>query len=76
MLIAERLRLRVSKMLIQHEEQMISITVSFGVTGLPATMSKKDISYEEIIGLADEFLYEAKKAGRNRIIGNPVKCAQ
>ncbi|HIJ37061.1 MAG TPA: diguanylate cyclase [Deltaproteobacteria bacterium] len=76
MLVAERLRLKVSEMLIQHEERMISITVSFGVTCLPSTQANKDISYEEIIGLADEFLYEAKKAGRNRVIGHPVKCAQ
>ena len=76
MMLAERLRSKVSKMLIEHEEQMNSITVSFGVTGFPAKMKNKNISSEEIIGLADEFLYEAKKAGRNRIIGHPVKCAQ
>ena len=74
--LAERLRVNVSEMLIDFEERKDSITVSFGVTGLPATMKNHDISHEEIIGLADRFLYEAKETGRNRIVGHPIKCAR
>ncbi len=76
MLLAERLRLRVSEMHILHEGRMISITVSFGVTGLSSGQTPKEISYEELIGLADKFLYEAKQSGRNRTVGHPLICAQ
>ncbi|MEM7220418.1 MAG: diguanylate cyclase [Pseudomonadota bacterium] len=41
------------------------VTMSYGVASLPATA---DTSAEELIGLADAALYEAKKAGRNRVM--------
>jgi len=76
MILAERLRLKIAEMRIEHEEKQIEITVSFGVTGLPSKPLNSDMSYEEIIGFTDKFLYEAKQAGRNRVVGRPIKCVQ
>jgi len=72
-LLAERLRTKVSEHIIVFREKEIRITASFGVTGLPSFQgvadSLKEISHEDIIGIADKCLYAAKKGGRNRVMG-------
>lgn len=62
-LLAERLRVSVENMSIQHEHKIIKLTASFGVAemGLEHTI-------EETIKRADVAVYKAKDAGRNCVI--------
>ncbi|GAB6184390.1 diguanylate cyclase [Thermodesulfovibrio hydrogeniphilus] len=59
--IAERLRIAVE----QHFFNLLreKITVSFGVAGLPPPKDQY-----ELIELADKYLYDAKKSGRNKVV--------
>ncbi len=68
---AERLRKSVSKKVIEIQENQLQITASFGVTGFASHTPEEKISYEAMINRADEFMYEAKEKGRNRVIGGP-----
>ena len=63
----ERVRQAVCAMRVQYEEDIISITASFGVY-LVAPSSELEL--EEMIKHADEALYSAKAAGRNRVVIN------
>lgn len=58
--IAERLRQNVANMLIAHETEVISLSVSIGVSRLT---NADDL--EAFIGRADQAMYAAKSAGRN-----------
>jgi diguanylate cyclase (GGDEF)-like protein len=60
--VAERLREAVSQIAIPTEREALTFTVSVGV-GTYRTRS----SIDEIIGRADQALYRAKTAGRNRV---------
>jgi len=61
---ADRLREVLSKLTVQAKDQLISFTVSIGVT-----MAKEsDDTLEEILNRADEALYKAKRGGRNRVV--------
>ncbi len=62
--LAERVRLTVQQAKFAHEGRAIPVTVSLGVAGYPSTRAK---DAAELIGAADQALYEAKKAGRNRV---------
>jgi len=61
--VAERIRTNVSALKTLYNQKHISITMSFGVAELGMTRAT---SAEGFIRIADEALYEAKKAGRNR----------
>ncbi len=63
--IAERLRLKIEKLQLKYNNQLIKITASFGVYTLN---NCENICFEEFIRLADENLYKAKKAGRNKVV--------
>ena len=66
--VAERLRLRVANNPIHtHEGKDISVTVSIGVTEAHAGES-----IQEVLERADQALYQAKQAGRNRVEINDV----
>jgi diguanylate cyclase (GGDEF)-like protein len=64
---AERLRKHIAKKIIEWEGEKISITASFGVTGFNASKPFEKISPEDLINTADNYLYEAKNEGRNRV---------
>jgi diguanylate cyclase (GGDEF)-like protein len=66
--LAERLRKHIAKKIIETEEDKVSITASFGVTGFDASTSSNNITSETLINTADKYLYEAKKQGRNKVI--------
>jgi diguanylate cyclase (GGDEF)-like protein len=72
MLLAERLREACSQRIITIQEQQISITASFGVTGLASEMPVSDISGEILLQQCDACLYQAKNQGRNRVIGQAL----
>jgi diguanylate cyclase (GGDEF)-like protein len=64
---AERLRAAVEALRLPHPTGG-SVTVSAGV----ASLSDELQAPEEIFELADQALYRAKGAGRNRVMASPV----
>jgi len=63
--IAERLRLLVQKTPIETDIGSVSITISIGV----AVMEQANtISLDQLLFRADEAMYRAKRAGRNRVV--------
>lgn len=69
--VAERLRKTVEAAPFQFGEIQVSVTASFGVSSLEEAASDG-----EIISKADEALYEAKSAGRNRVTVNSWPSAR
>jgi two-component system, cell cycle response regulator len=63
-IVAERIRYAVEKHSFAYEGTPIPVTVSVGVAAVP-TPSIRDAN--ELISAADQMLYEAKRAGRNRV---------
>ncbi|MGH1374620.1 MAG: diguanylate cyclase [Cellvibrionaceae bacterium] len=61
--IAERLRARVSAMVIEQGEQSLRLTCSLGVV----ESSSSDLSVEQVIERADSALYHSKHKGRNQV---------
>jgi diguanylate cyclase (GGDEF)-like protein len=62
---AEKVRRIVETMLFRHEQKAIPCTVSLGVAALEAG----DDSGKTLYARADARLYQAKEAGRNRVVG-------
>lgn len=64
--VAEMLRQSVERLALTIEGQAVAVTASLGVTtyagGGPGTLSLQDIQRQ-----ADEAMYQAKAAGRNRV---------
>jgi diguanylate cyclase (GGDEF)-like protein len=69
--LAERLRNHIAQKTIETEEDKVSITASFGVTGFDASIPSKNITTEALINTADKYLYEAKKQGRDKVVKGP-----
>ena len=65
---ANRLRIHLAKKIVEWEGEKISITASFGVTGVNASKPFEKISPEDLINAADKYLYQAKNEGRNKVI--------
>jgi two-component system, cell cycle response regulator len=63
--VAERVRAMVERMSFTYDGQAISITASLGVAGYPMVAANNT---DELIKVADAALYEAKRAGRNRVV--------
>src|SRR6185436_11318492 len=63
---AERLRLTVAKTAVptDHAPEPLRVTVSVGVAAL-----SDGESLDELLARADQSLYQAKRAGRNRVVG-------
>jgi len=62
--VAERVRSMVQDHEFQYEGKQFHITVSVGVTG---TAGESQMTPLELLRFADEKLYQAKSAGRNRV---------
>jgi two-component system, cell cycle response regulator len=63
--VAERLRVMVEKHAFQYEGKTYPLTVSVGVA---ATDGSRPLSPSDLIGEADQKLFEAKRQGRNRVV--------
>jgi len=62
--LAEKIRVMVEVERFNFEGQLIPVTISLGVSELSPICSNA----EDLIGVADEMLYKAKAAGRNRVV--------
>lgn len=62
---AEKVRRIVETTPLKYEQELVACSVSLGV----ATVGKEDATGEDLYKRADERLYEAKQAGRNRVAG-------
>jgi len=62
--VAERLRTAIASRGIASEGAELQVTASFGVSALSAAMPE---SIDDLVRAADEALYRAKLAGRNRV---------
>ncbi len=65
-LAAERLRLALEGGDIRHGAARLVVTASFGVASYPHELVTKP---QDLISLADAALYDAKRSGRNRVVG-------
>lgn len=61
------LRIELSKVPLPTSEGVQHLTVSAGVGSWP----EDGRGFEEVLGRVDERLYEAKRSGRNRVVGPP-----
>lgn len=66
--VAERIRHTVETMVIELDDQTLSITVSIGVASYSPT---QESTTHQLIEQADAALYEAKRSGRNRVNSAP-----
>ncbi len=63
-IVGDRVRYAVEKRQIVYETRTIPITISVGVAAVPSSTIKDATDF---ISAADQMLYEAKRAGRNRV---------
>lgn len=70
--VAERLRRVVSEKIFRLKGREIRITSSFGVSSFHPARDQR-ATFDSLMEQADEFLYEAKREGRNRVKGQKVK---
>lgn len=66
-LTAERLRQAVEQNVVQLSKGNYRVTTSIGVSGLRAA----DKGVVDVLKRADDALYQAKRAGRNRVVVEP-----
>ena len=63
-LLAERIRARIEETRFTFEDEVLPITVSIGVAGLPETRCDQP---HQLVAAADAALYQSKRMGRNRV---------
>lgn len=70
MIVAERIRMEICSEPVLSGEESIKTSVSIGVAAVPSPMIE---SPEDLFRIADQALYRAKKAGRNRVMAAKEK---
>ncbi len=61
---AERIRHEVERLVLSCHDEAVRVTISLGLTAYPSDGASKDV----LIAHADQALYRAKRAGRNRVM--------
>ena len=72
MILAERLRNKISKKAFKTHGGTLNITASFGVTGWNKRNQDNKISSDVMINRVDQYLYQAKNGGRNMVKGGEL----
>lgn len=74
LIVAERLRRAVEELRIPHQDSPINsaVTISLGVASIVPPRQQADMTEQNLIRRADDALYQAKNAGRNRTAAAPV----
>ncbi len=67
--LAERLRRLVAEKVIATPAGDITITASFGIASFTPGGPENHPAPETLLNEADQFMYQAKKSGRNRVVG-------
>ena len=65
--LAERIRTRVAELRVPVGDQLVSVTVSVGVAVFDPRVTTRDEPVRALVEAADQRLYQAKHAGRNRV---------
>ncbi len=65
--IAQRIRSSIAKLRVEVEGHLISVTASIGVSVVSGDVDDVDEAARSLIDEADTRLYQAKRAGRNRV---------
>ncbi|GAA5786740.1 hypothetical protein GCM10007860_11470 [Chitiniphilus shinanonensis] len=65
--VAEKLRAAAAAAWVDHNERRVQVTISVGAT----TLQPDDTTLDDLIKRADDALYAAKRAGRNRVVIAP-----
>ena len=65
--LAERLRMRVAELRVPAGEQLVSVTVSVGISVFDPRQRWEGDAARKLIEAADRRLYQAKQSGRNRV---------
>ena len=69
LVLGQRICQLIARTPLRQEEKDITVTLSIGVAALEPAIHSAD----ELTRIADERLYRAKRAGRNRVVGAPQK---
>jgi diguanylate cyclase (GGDEF)-like protein len=69
--VAEKLRLAIEALEVRHEGLCIRLTASFGAVVVEPPWPR-NLTAEELLSSADQCLYQAKQAGRNRTCVRPA----
>jgi diguanylate cyclase (GGDEF)-like protein len=64
--LAQRLRTMVEHSTLEHKQDVLRVTMSFG-----ATLARNDDNADSIFARADELLYQSKSGGRNCVTFGP-----
>ena len=70
--IAEHIRVSVKKLAVEHINSPVSACVTLSL-GVASTVPRLEISKKDLIAAADRSLYQAKDAGRDRVILDSIK---
>ncbi|MFO7604042.1 MAG: diguanylate cyclase [Gammaproteobacteria bacterium] len=68
---AEKIRSAIEHCDIVYQHQKIAVTISAGISVATSHSSEQDI-LKDLLAQADEALYKAKNAGRNRVMVSPI----
>ena len=63
--VVDRIRKAVTTQPIDLDGKLVSITISSGITNL----SETEETFDKLLSQADQALYRAKEAGRNKVVG-------
>ena len=53
----------------------LRVTASFGITGFDRIAKNEEITIEDMIDAADQYLYQSKREGRNKVKSGPMQLS-